>query len=267
MEELARVAREEETRENEELERWKAFSAGTLSVPEEAELRAAAGESEETAAAWEIFRPLEAEFRARLVDRLRRQTRQSTSASGDAAELATVPLTRRFIAALRSLTGPRWMIPVAVAAALAMLLLPAGQGRPIADYHLDWSGSVQPLRSPESPADGQVSVLATGNRLELLLTPETAVEGPVAARVFVAGGAVVAPLEGARPRVSETGSVRLTGVVGREIRLPAGEWELLVVVGRPRHLPSADELVARTAGSPRIRTRQWLAWKLAVRVE
>ena len=176
---------------------------------------------------------------------------------------------RRLPDVLRSWLSPRWTVPAALAAAaLALVLWYGGRPPPLADYRLDWTGRVQPLRSPDSSGGEPAPVIAAGNRLELVLTPATAVEGPLAARVFVTGeGAPAALLEGPAPVVSEKGSVRFAGVVGRDIRLPPGEWQLLVVVGRPRSLPSADELVERIAEPSSVRTRDWLAWKLAVRVE
>ncbi|MEP7010141.1 MAG: hypothetical protein ABJC13_07445 [Acidobacteriota bacterium] len=64
---LARAAREEEAEERDLWDRWDRLTDGTLSPEEEAELRALAQSSPEAEQAYEAFRPLSPEFRAKMV--------------------------------------------------------------------------------------------------------------------------------------------------------------------------------------------------------
>ena len=74
MRDLGHLAREESEAEKRRLdERWDRLAAGTLSAEEEAELRALAAASPEAARAYEAFRPLGADFQARVVEAIRAQ--------------------------------------------------------------------------------------------------------------------------------------------------------------------------------------------------
>ncbi|HEY0782631.1 MAG TPA: hypothetical protein VGE98_09265 [Thermoanaerobaculia bacterium] len=71
---LGKAAREERPPDLLELdERWDRLAAGTLSPAEDAELRALAETSEAARQAYEMFRPLDAAFHERVVDKLRKQ--------------------------------------------------------------------------------------------------------------------------------------------------------------------------------------------------
>src|SRR4051794_40042585 len=80
--ELAQVANDEKQAEEARLdERWDRLSAGALSPEEEAALRALTEASEEGGGAYEAFRPLGREFRARVV-----RARRDQSAAAAPAE-------------------------------------------------------------------------------------------------------------------------------------------------------------------------------------
>jgi hypothetical protein len=64
---LARTAREEAAEEQQRWDRWDHLTDGDLSPEEEAELRALAATSVEDEKALEAFRPLDSDFRARVV--------------------------------------------------------------------------------------------------------------------------------------------------------------------------------------------------------
>ncbi len=64
---LARTAREEEAEEQQRWERWERLNDGAIAAEEEAELNALAATSVEAKQAFEAFRPLDSDFRARMV--------------------------------------------------------------------------------------------------------------------------------------------------------------------------------------------------------
>ena len=263
---FGRLAREEEQQHD---ERWDAFSAGALSPEEEAELAARAEESAEAAAAYEAFRPLGADFRARLVDRLGEQLRSPPPVESLAEGAGSRPR-RRILPFARPRRGLQmwWLIPAAAAAAALILVLrPAPDLPPLPPYDLTLGGEVRQLRSPAAPGGEAVRIYAAGNRFRLLLTPSTTARGPVAVRVFWTRPGELAVLEAPPAEVSAAGAVQLEGEVGREIRLPAGESSLLIVVGRPESLPDGEELRARLGAVTEVRAAAWSAWKVALRLE
>src|SRR5947199_7226982 len=68
LKELGALARREEEAERSRLdERWDRLAAGTLTSEEDAELKALAASSPEAREAYEAFRPLGADFQARVV--------------------------------------------------------------------------------------------------------------------------------------------------------------------------------------------------------
>jgi hypothetical protein len=274
---LAEAVREDEPEERGGLDpRWDDLAAGRLSTVEEAALRSEAEASMAAKEALAAFAPLGAEFRARVVR--------------DSQELLTVPATapaegersRRDRSAdagrpearrpRRSLRLRRWW-PVAAALAAAALLLvvwPGGEQAPLPGYEVSLRGPVRADRSPAPAAADSPwevpAVFAPGNRFELVLRPDHAVAGPVAVRTYRQEGGDLRPwplpVDG-----PHDGAVRIAGTVGREIDLPAGETMLVVVLGRPRELPAAEEALARLGAGGRIATRGWLAWRQALALQ
>ncbi len=227
---LGRLAREEAERENEVLdERWDALARGELTPAEEDELR------REDPEAFEMLRPLNRQFRTRVVARLRAR---STDRRG-----TVLPFTRR-----RATWG--WVVAASgLAAVLALLvLLPSSPG-PLPAYALHVEGGTRALRSdaPEPPSSGRegVRTLHTGDRLEAVLRPETAVEdGSVEARAWWVpeGTGEARDLTGLL-EVADSGAVRLTGTVGEDLKWPAGRLDLWMAVGRPGRVPEPQGLV------------------------
>lgn len=73
-EELVQVTKEQEAQERLALdERWDRLAAGTLDADAAAGLRAEAEQTAEGRAAWEAFRPLEADFQSRIVASVKAQ--------------------------------------------------------------------------------------------------------------------------------------------------------------------------------------------------
>lgn len=274
LEELGRLAREEREDATARLDgRWDALAAGELDDGEAARLRAEATEAApaEAEAAWEAFRPFDADVRRRLLATARGQLAAETRGTEERVE----PEKRSGGKVIR---GPRrWWLPPAIlaaAAALVLLLRPAPAPAPLPGYGLELAGSVQEMRSEtpadaprEAPGEAPRHLFAPGNRLRLVLTPEVAVEGPVAARFFLVHDGGTSTLRAPDAAVSEAGAVLLEGVVGGEVRLPEGDSELLVAVGRPGALPEAGELRRRLASEASPGSQDWTAWKVPVRVE
>lgn len=266
LQELARVAREDREAGDAELDdRWDDLAAGRLSPDEDQRLRALAQGSPEAAAAYEAFRPLDADFRARVVEAARFQLRASDRPAAVAATEerhepgpAVIDARRRW---------PRWWLPAAALAAASVLLLLWPRQAPLPAYELEVHGYARALRSPGPEAAAERKVYVRGNRLRLVMTPSVAVEGAVAVRAFVSGSGGVEPLAAPPPAVSDAGAVRIEGEVGGDVRLPGGDVLLLVAVGRAGSLPGGDELRSRLGESDSVRTAAWSAWKVPLTVE
>lgn len=215
---LGRVAREEAEREARDLdERWDGLARGELSEAEAEELR------RENPEAYEAFRPLDEDFKDQVAERLRGRPPGRV-----------LPFPRR---------GSTWGWVVAasgLAAVLTLLLLLPSGPTSLPDYALVVEGGARTQRS-EAPdaamSAGVPRVLRPGDRLEVLLRPETAVEGEVAATASLVP---TDSLEGRQSKdvtpwleVAESGAVRLAGSVGRELAWAPGDWELRITVGRP----------------------------------
>jgi hypothetical protein len=242
--ELAREAKDEMSRERDRLdERWDRLSAGTLTAEEEAELRALAATSEEAREAWEAFRPLDSGFQDRVVQAIQ----------ADRAPAAKVlPFSRRV--ARRG----GWL--AAAAAVAAVLLLTLRQPAALPQYHAELSGGDRQER-----AESGTGRFAPGSPFELVLRPQTQVEGEVDVRFFLEGEGGLQPWP-VPAEIAPGGAVRVAGTLGREIALFPGDWTVWAVVGRRGQLPDAATLRSRlAAGEPR--TARWTALPTALRVE
>lgn len=250
--ELGRVARERQQAESRD-ERWESLTQGTLSEDERRALEELARQEPSAAEAHEAYRPLDAAARERIAARLEQQlAAEPAPEKPPAAVLVPRRPWRRLVPALAAL---------AAAAAVLLLVLPR-QAPPLPGYALSLS-SEQAVRA--GTPEPEVPRLGPGSQLDVLLRPETAVEGPVDVRAFLIrrgeARSWTPPLER-----SPEGAVRIRGPVEALLPVPPGEWTLAIAVGRPGTLPeSPDEVRARVeegrapeAGAWRLLTRKFL---------
>lgn len=244
--ELGHLAREESEAEKRRLdERWDRLAAGTLTAEEEAELRALAAASPEARQAYEAFRPLGADFQARVVASIRAQ---------EQAPAKLLPWRRP--AARVAAWGTA--AAAAAAASLLMLLRPPA---PLPGYSLaEISGGSSALRGEVV----EMQDFAPGDDFQVILRPETQVARArsLTAQAFLFRGTELRGLE-VRSRVEPSGVVKLEGALDGD--LPPGTWTLWAVVGRPGKLPDPETL--RPSAAPTtIRERDWVAVRTDVRI-
>ena len=247
LQQLANLAREDRDEELARLdERWDRLAAGDLSAAEETALRAL-GVSEPLARrAWEAFRPLGADFHQRVTGEVRRAAGAEAPPVAAAAPAPQARVLGRGRRWSRQATG--WLTAAAAAALILVVLRPGPQAwSSLPAYDLQLAPGVQELRgAPVPETAGAVPDFAPGSRFELVLRPERAVSGEVAARAFLAReGEPPAPWH-VPVEVAPSGAVRLSGVLGQDLDLAPGSWHLWLAVGRPGHLPAAEDLA--TAG-------------------
>jgi len=261
--------REEEAEQALLDERWDRLAAGTLSAEEDAELRSLAAASPEIREAYEAFRPLGAEFQARVTANIVKLAR------GPAPVPAPGPVEKLFARLLAFLRGPfryaAWPGSVAAAAAViffvhSFIVVPPPP--PLPPYTPNLDRGAQAKRGGEPvPAKG-LPIFTPGSLLTLTARPAKTVEGAVTARAFfspLAGDGDFHSLD-MEPRIAKSGAVQLQGSLGREIQIPRGSWSLWIVVGRPGKIPSEGALAAAVrAGKPR--GDGWQAISQDLRVE
>jgi hypothetical protein len=242
--ELGDLARQEEEAEKARLdERWDRLAAGTLTAEEEAELKALAESSPEIREAYEAFRPLGADFQARMVSAIH-------------AEWATpapqpVPPDPRPLPFRRAVRRIEVWLGAAVAVAASLFLLVHGPALPpLPAYSVDPLSGDKASRGGESVPPGGLPVFSPGSMLELKVRPQppSRIQGPLEARAFrvPVGGAGVdwVPEPGFAVENGADGTVRLRGTLGETTQLPPGMWKICVVVSRPGKAPDERELPA-----------------------
>lgn len=218
---VGRVAREHE-RVDERLER---LAAGTLSDQERAELEREAATNPELARALELFRPLDADVRARI-----------------AAEVAPV---RQLRTARPEPSRLVWLAAaLAAAAAVVLVLLFRSGPEPLPDYELAALGGVSEQRAPSTAVQ-----IAPGAELTLLLRPATSVVGDVVAYAFRVDGGEVVPLD-VRVQRSETGAVRLELSADPLLAGQGSRRLVRVVVARASAVSSPKQAAALAGRGP-----------------
>jgi hypothetical protein len=259
--ELGRLAQEENEAEAARRdERWDRLAAGTLSAEEEAALSALAATSPAVHEAYEAFRPLGADFQARVVEALESELRRGEPEVGPREPRSRLlpfrPASWRFAG---------WLAAAAVAASGLLLVVrsPATMP-PLPLYTAQLSGGIQTLRGASGPAAGP-QLFAPGSRLSLVVRPERPVVGEVEARALLARGAENVPCQPAAPAapaprldISAGGVVRLQGTIGEDIRLPPGRERVWIVVGRRGRIPLASELATALCAG-RMHNHHWRA--------
>lgn len=255
--ELARVNREKEAEERSRLdERWDRLSAGELSPQEEEELRALAETSGEAREAYEAFRPLGPDFHTRMASALAAELKSPGTEKPREPQFRVLP----FRPTPARLGG--WLTVAAAAAAVLMVVVrpPA----PLPDYaSLDVSGGTKAMRG-EEPQTGEIPVFAPGDRVQVVLRPETTVSkaGRLEARCVLVRGTDARLLE-VRSQIDPGGAVQMKGTL--DPLLPTGTWTLWAVVGRPGKLPDPAEL--RTLSAIEVRHDDWTGVPHAIRIQ
>jgi hypothetical protein len=248
---LADQARRDEEAERARLDdRWDRLAAGTLTAGEEAELKALAASSPESREAYEAFRPLDADFQARVLSAIQAER---AAAAPPAAPPEPRPRILPFRRAVRRVEV--WLgTAAAVAAGVFFFFLQTPAALPpLPAYSL---AQLVPDRSTRGGEPGPVSgtpVFAPDSVLTVVAHPPSAVTLPVDAESFLAQDGELVPWERAERSVG--GAFRFSGPLSR---YRPGPWTVWVVVGRPERLPSAHELQTHLR-THRTRTADWQA--------
>lgn len=238
LKELGDLARQQEEAERARLdERWDRLAAGTLTVEEEAELKALAESSPEAGEAYTAFQPLGVDFQARVMSKINAQ--QAREEKKTSRVLQFRQIVRRVEVRFGS-----------VAAGLFFLVW--WWWPPLIDrgYQAHLEGGFKENRGAEAtPADGK-QVFGPGSSFNPEIGPTQPLEHPgkVKARAFLSSSA---GREDLRPlgleskfESGETGSVRLAATIGEDIKVPPGDWIFWTVVAR-KNLPEAKEVQTR----------------------
>lgn len=239
--ELGHLAKEEEGAELARLdERWDRLAAGTLTAEEEAELRDLAETSTEAREAWEAFRPLGPEFQARMVERIAAELPKEWW-----GRLPSFRPTRRFAG---------WATAAVAAAAVVVVLLRSSA--PLPGYQIAVTGGSSETRG-EQPTD-----FAAGDRIQVVLRPETAIQGHLESQLFLLREGELRRLE-TQSTFALGGSVKMTSSLGRDLQ--PGPWTLWAVIGRPGELPDPAELQSLAAHDD-ARREYWIAVSTDIRI-
>jgi len=234
-------------------ERWDRLAAGTLTPEEDAELRALAATDADAREAYDAFRPLGADFLARVQKSIETP---AVATPPNAAPGKVIPF--------RSRSGKigGW---IAAAAAIAALLTLFVRPPALPDYALaDLSGGTRTVRGalPEAAA------YAPGDRFQVALRPQTGVKAGAGLEAQAFLGAGLDAKHALRrvaieSRFDTAGSVKVEGTLDPD--LAPGDWTLWLIVGRPGAAPAADALPSRLAAAP-ARGRGWVAVPVPLRV-
>lgn len=268
---LAETARQEQEEERSRLDsRWDDLTAGMLPASEVETLRMETGDSAAGRQAYEAFSPLGAGFRARTTTAIRRRLLAADPPSAERTQDQKPP----GMPSAGGLWRPwaSWVTAAAALAAASLLLVlwPAGKLEPLPPYTDELTGGVQTLRGEdqgEPNSSREPKHFAPGTRFDLVLRPDRRVEGPVSVRAYMLSGQDLRDWQVPIEIDPTTGVVRIAGELGQEIRLPPGETALVVAVGRPGALPTADVLSERLAVLDTVREKAWVAWKRQVILE
>lgn len=280
---LARAARAREARERRDHDpRWRELVHGELAPHEQAALRAEAeapDAPERARRAYEAFRPLDADFRARMTATIGRElagareqagTSPTSTQPASADSAGTEPAGTEPAAPANDNHDPgggrkraqrrNAYAPALLAAAVVVLLalsaswfLPT-KSMPLPDYELNLTGFVKEVRGPDQAVEGQRLRFLPGSHFALHLVAAPGVASAEAeAAVFLASEQGLERLASNDPiHLDPVGDVfTLEGRIGQELQPPSGDFELWAVVGPPGGQPTLEELRALHAAGMR----------------
>jgi hypothetical protein len=245
--ELGDLARSETKAEEARFgDRWNHLAEGTLTAEEEAELKALAASSPEDREAFEAFRPLGADFQARVVSAINAERAKPAAAPQPEPQepLPRVLPFRRIVRRAEVWVG----LAAAAAAGVFFMVTPAS---PLPGYEASLTGGFKANRGVETAPPPQKPVLTPGSPFTLEVRPKESLDHPgkVKPIAFLSSGAGredLSPLPDLENKfeTGENGSVRLNATMGEDIKVRAGDWILWTVVAR-KSLPEAKEVETR----------------------
>lgn len=202
-------------------ERWDRLAAGTLTAEEEAELAALAGSSPENGETYEAFRPLGADFQARMV----------AAASAELAGAPPAPAPKPPARLLPFRAVRRVEVWLGAAAAVAASLFFLVRTPPLPGYDADKPGVQSEYRGTG------VAAAIPGSQVTLIVRPRTAVTGKLEAQAFLScSGKDLRPWQPPPSfEILDNGIVNLRGRL--EKGLPPGDCEIWIAVARRGKLP------------------------------
>lgn len=259
---LGRLARGEKESEQARLdERWDRLAAGTITAEEEAELKVLAATSAEAREALEAFRPLGADFQARVIEAIAAEMHGTAERKESPRQPRPRPSDTRRDARR---WGWWWLVPAAAAAA-ALLVFVRGPATlpPFPTYTADeLTGGIRTMRGGEPSATGE-RLFVPSSLLTLVALPERSLTEGLEAHGFLARGNELVLWE-AEPEIADNGNVRIEGALPHD--LEPGEWRVWLVVGRRGRIPPMAEVMAELRGG-RTRHDHWQAVSRDFRVE
>jgi hypothetical protein len=233
--------------------RWESLSAGTLGAADAATMRAEAergGASEVAAVALEAFRPLdEAERHAVLGAALGATPAREADGAVDERGPAPQPGAPIPIRGRRRRFGPLLATLAPLAAAAAFVVVASMRPPALPEYGVTVEGGQSETRGSALSPSGAPVVLGPEARLRVLLRPATAVEAPIATRLYLVRDGRARSLDGATIR--DVGEGLLVFESSRRELLPdapPGDVALVFAIGRAGRVPDESEVAARTAG-------------------
>lgn len=139
----------------------------------------------------------------------------------------------------RSGSTARWLVPAGLAAAAALLLWslrpsPPEGPRPLGtDYGVTLERGLAEVRSSQRP--DEIVTYRRDRSMEIWLRPHHAVDGPLEVSLHARRDGDVRTLN-VDPVVDDKGTVSIVAEL-EQLGLTVGDWELVLAVGRPGHLP------------------------------
>ena len=227
---LGKEARRQQKAEESLDPRFDALAAGQLTAEEEKNLQKEAAESRDMLDDYEAFKPLGAEFRFNLVNRIHGEL-----AAGKEDNVVKKQRSTRL-----------WLIVApafALAASIALLLaLPTNKPRSPLSYTFEMKVGEQTYRGKNGPSpDTAKPIFGTGSQIHIILRPKEASREDVGASLFFEKDGTFIRLENGQ-QINSSGAVRFTAIIGETVFLEPGEWTVWAVVGRPGDLPDRDGL-------------------------
>jgi ferric-dicitrate binding protein FerR (iron transport regulator) len=252
--ELGDLARSETKAEEARFdERWDRLAAGTLTAEEEAELKALSESSPENQEAFEAFRPLGAEFQARMVSAIQSNQAEQTAEKRQQQSQKPPPPVLPFPPVIPRPVSLRAKVRVGFAAAAAMaagVIFMVWPPSPLPGYEASLTGGFKTNRGIEIATPNQKPILTLGAPFTLEVGPKEPLEHPgkVQPSAFLSSSAGREPLTPLRLEgkfeTGNSGSVRLNATMGEDIKVKAGDWIFWTVVAR-NSPPEAKEVEAR----------------------
>ena len=227
--------------------KWDLLAAGELTEEEVEKLKQSVPDIEKSNRAFEAFKPLDSKFKSNVVENLlENKQKEIKRAQINVDEVSRIVKIDSIvkekekslldkISEFFTIKTLSFSAACGAAAIIAVIIVyPSSDFTPLPDYSITVNRGIQEFRGEKQPEQtkNKIPEYKNGSLFELIIRPSQTIEKNVKAEVYFEDKAGSEFIQVPIPiKYDPKGSIRISGIVGKDLKLKPGKWSAWVAIG------------------------------------